>query len=230
MLRFLIYLGIFLMPVFLFSQNANCEVELQALQGTYEGDCKKGKAHGKGKAVGTDTYEGTFRKGEPHGVGKYTWANGDTYEGEWKKGKKEGQGTWFVKEKDTTLDGYWVDDEYIGTEKDPYKVLNKTISVTRMSFNRLEAEPQEVTFEFTRLGKPTKVRNFKVLDNFGDVVRGTDYEQTVAVYKFPFLGNISFEALVVREGDGSSMYESGEVTFKINQSGQWTATIEVGTN
>ncbi len=231
MKQLLFILALCSMPIFILSQST-CEVEVEALQGSYEGDCKKGKAHGEGKAVGTDTYEGNFRKGAPHGQGKYIWASGDWYEGAWKKGKKEGAGLWYVKKDNLTLKGYWIDDEYIGTEKDPYKVLNKTISVTRMGFNRLGSEPDEITFEFTRLGKPTKVQNFKVVDNFGEVTRGTDYEQTVAVYKFPFQGTISFEAAVVRDeaGGGNLTYESGEVMFKINQSGQWTATIEVGTN
>jgi hypothetical protein len=38
------------------SHSQTCEVDQQSLKGTYTGDCKKNKAHGKGKAVGTDTY------------------------------------------------------------------------------------------------------------------------------------------------------------------------------
>jgi len=33
------------------------------IKGTYTGDCKKGKASGKGKAIGTDTYKGDFKTG-----------------------------------------------------------------------------------------------------------------------------------------------------------------------
>ena len=36
---------------------------METLKGTYTGECKKGKANGRGKAVGTDTYEGFFKTG-----------------------------------------------------------------------------------------------------------------------------------------------------------------------
>ena len=63
-----------------------------SLKGTYEGDCKNGKADGKGKATGTDSYDGEFKNGLPDGIGKYNWKSGDYYEGEWKKGLKDGKG------------------------------------------------------------------------------------------------------------------------------------------
>ena len=51
--------------VFLFlsftAYSQTCEVDKESLKGTYTGDCKKNKAHGKGKAVGMDTYEGEFK-------------------------------------------------------------------------------------------------------------------------------------------------------------------------
>jgi len=62
-----------LFPSFLFSQD--CSVEKESLKGTYTGDCKNGKANGKGKAVGADTYEGDFKSGLPDGQGTYMWNN-----------------------------------------------------------------------------------------------------------------------------------------------------------
>ena len=44
---------------------------MKEIQGTYEGDCKDGKASGKGNAIGEDTYEGNFKNGYPDGTGKY---------------------------------------------------------------------------------------------------------------------------------------------------------------
>ena len=96
--------------------QAPCKVLLESISGSYEGDCKKGLAHGKGKAVGEDTYEGTFKKGFPEGEGKYTWANGDYYEGEFKKGKIEGEGTRVMAGGDITQEGFFLDGEYIGKE------------------------------------------------------------------------------------------------------------------
>ena len=73
--------------------------------GTYIGEIRDGKAHGRGartfgqtsKFAG-DTYVGEFRDGKQHGQGTYTygpsskWA-GDKYVGEFRDGKKHGQGS-----------------------------------------------------------------------------------------------------------------------------------------
>ena len=53
------------------AQQTNCTVKMKEIQGTYEGDCKDGKASGKGNAIGEDTYEGNFKNGYPDGTGKY---------------------------------------------------------------------------------------------------------------------------------------------------------------
>ena len=86
-------LGIFiiLQSSFLLAQD-DCKVIVPELQGTYTGKCKKGLAHGQGKAVGKDTYEGSFKKGYPHGNGTYTWSTGETYVGRWKMGESDSEG------------------------------------------------------------------------------------------------------------------------------------------
>ncbi|MBK8494067.1 MAG: hypothetical protein IPL50_02955 [Chitinophagaceae bacterium] len=71
------------------AQTPTCTVLLDSLKGTYEGECKNGKANGKGKAVGINTYDGEFKNGYPEGKGKYTWSNGDYYYGGWKKDRKK---------------------------------------------------------------------------------------------------------------------------------------------
>jgi hypothetical protein len=80
-----------------FSQT--CEVDKESLKGTYTGDCKKNKAHGKGKAVGIDTYEGEFKNGVPDGQGTYTWGNKNIFEGKFLKGLREGKGKMTMKRK-----------------------------------------------------------------------------------------------------------------------------------
>ena len=66
------------------AQHTDCLIKVKELQGTYEGECKKQKADGKGKAVGEDTYEGEFKEGFPNGTGKYSWKNGNWYTGSFK--------------------------------------------------------------------------------------------------------------------------------------------------
>ena len=55
---------------------------------TYEGEVKKGKAHGVGIFTFSDgsTYEGKVSKNRIHGNGKYTDAQGKVYEGKFKYG------------------------------------------------------------------------------------------------------------------------------------------------
>src|SRR5436190_3238713 len=117
----------------LFSQA--CIVESESLKGTYTGDCNKGKANGKGKAVGEHTYEGEFRSGLPDGEGAYQWSNGNKYEGSFDKGLKNGHGMMTYKRSeraDSVVEGYWKKDVYIGRYEYPYKVITKTKKVTRV--------------------------------------------------------------------------------------------------
>jgi len=106
------------------AQKKECKVLDEKLKGEYEGNCKKGLAHGEGNAKGIDKYSGSFRKGLPHGEGEYTIIKQDsTYKGFWKKG------------------------EYIGRYKTPYKVLTKR-GVNRFSlYNRGTQSDFEVVFK-----------------------------------------------------------------------------------
>lgn len=127
---------------FVYSQN--CEVEKASLKGTYAGDCKKGKANGKGKAVGTDTYEGEFKNGVPDGEGTYTWSNNSIYTGKFVKGLKEGKGIMTMRKdggQDSVIEGYWKKDTYIGKNEKPWQVISKTGSVTKVE---VEYSPDEV--------------------------------------------------------------------------------------
>lgn len=115
--------------------SQNCEVERESLKGTYTGDCKKNKAHGKGKAVGTDIYEGDFKNGVPDGTGKYTWSNKNVFEGKYVKGLREGKGTMTFKKEsgqDSVVEGFWKKDAYIGKHEKPYEIISKTGSVTKV--------------------------------------------------------------------------------------------------
>src|SRR5215203_389222 len=107
--------------IFLFlsftAYSQTCEVDKESLKGTYMGDCKKNKAHGKGKAIGTDTYEGEFKNGIPDGYGTYTWNNKNIFEGKYIKGLREGKGTMTIKREGaqaSVIDGFWKKDVYIG--------------------------------------------------------------------------------------------------------------------
>jgi len=115
--------------------SQNCEVDRESLKGAYTGDCKKNKAHGKGKAVGTDTYEGEFKNGIPDGQGTYTWSNKNVFEGKYVKGLRDGKGTMTFKKEgrqDSVVEGYWKKDSYIGKHEKPYEIISKTGSITKV--------------------------------------------------------------------------------------------------
>ena len=133
-----------------FSQN--CTVEMQALKGTYTGECKKGKANGKGKASGTDTYEGEFKSGLPYGEGTYNWANGNQYIGHFVNGLKEGKGRFFYKRenaKDSILVGYWLNDKYNGLQETAYKLLYKSRLINDLEVEYKQDPDNRITFFIT---------------------------------------------------------------------------------
>lgn len=121
------------------AQNTDCKVLTDSLKGTYEGDCKNGKADGKGKATGTDSYDGDFKSGLPDGMGKYTWKNGNYYYGGWRKGLKEGKGQLHVFEEGTEklVTGYWKKDKYRGEYENPFVITNVTSEVGRVQVEKM---------------------------------------------------------------------------------------------
>lgn len=127
----------------IFAQD--CKVLKESISGTYEGDCKKGLAHGNGTAKGEDTYIGNFKKGLPHGNGTYTWADGNVYKGEFKNGLMEGAGKMTVSmggiEGNITT-GYWEEDKYLGKFKEAYKVHHNSPQVTSVRVTKVK-NPKE---------------------------------------------------------------------------------------
>ncbi len=110
----------------------------EQIVGKYTGKERRGLAHGKGKAVGTDTYEGKFKKGYPHGEGVYVFGEnvvvdgdtiynkGDKYTGSFKKGEFDGEGKLIYNDKNKKpKKGYWEEGKYVGITKDGSAVLIK---------------------------------------------------------------------------------------------------------
>ncbi len=138
--------------VCLFSQES-CQVLKPQISGSYQGKCKNGFAHGKGRAVGTDTYEGQFTKGLPDGKGTYTWSTGDVYDGEWKEGYQDGEGTYKFKKNgnDTIITGIWKNDVYTGPKPAKPKIKN-SLGVDRYNFQRMSDIKNRVMIDFFQNG------------------------------------------------------------------------------
>jgi hypothetical protein len=134
-----------LMLLSIYAYSQTCQVDRESLKGTYTGDCKKDKAHGKGKAVGTDTYEGDFKNGVPDGQGTYIWSNKSSFTGKYVKGLREGKGAMTFKSaggQDSVVEGFWKKDVYIGKNEKPYQIYSKTGSVRNVE---VEYTPDNVS-------------------------------------------------------------------------------------
>jgi hypothetical protein len=122
-------------------------VRLDSIRGKYVGDCKNGKAEGQGKSEGVDSYEGMFKAGLPNGEGKYFWKNGNTYSGSWVKGNKDGKGVLIYKtaaNTDSTVEGFWKKDKYIGIYEQPFSVLSKSVHVTSIQIRKINGSQKQV--------------------------------------------------------------------------------------
>lgn len=104
----------------------DCKVLDPNFVGIYEGNCKNGKADGKGKSIGKYIYEGDFKAGFPHGQGKMSDSTGSIiHSGYWKKGL------------------------FIGEYEHPYILLNKTFMVSGVTITADPATPPHSTIELS---------------------------------------------------------------------------------
>jgi hypothetical protein len=217
-----IFIAIFLaLTAYTVQAQKDCEVKVLGIEKTYEGDCKKGLAHGEGKASGDDTYQGTFKKGLPNGYGEYVWTNGNIYKGEWKRGMKDGKGELkLIREGiDSVVVGYWSNDKYIGEYEYPYEVLSKTPDIVSVSFSQKGDEKNELILFITKGQTPTPVIGLSVTGLYG---AGTPVNRTV-VYRYidyPWQGSIRFSY----QDKG---LKAEELIVKINAPGVWEIRIDL---
>lgn len=199
-----------------------CKVLLPQISGSYQGDCKKGLAHGQGKAKGTDQYEGQFRSGLPDGKGTYHWSTGEKYIGQWKNGKRNGIGeyTFLDNGKDTTNTGQWVDDKYTGPVIPKPSVTQKD-GVDRYSFQKNGELRKRVLINFYQNGMRNTVLNNLLLSS------SSGYETTLGIstgydeVTFPVTIKISYTTL----NKLNSMPVSVRFEFEISEPGDWVVDI-----
>jgi hypothetical protein len=118
----------------IYAQQSDCIVKMASISGSYVGECKKGLAHGKGSATGTDFYQGEFNKGLPEGKGIYKWANGAYYDGEWKKGMREGHGKYVYG--DSIAEGFWKADRFQGKKPTPPYKISAVRNIQRLTITK----------------------------------------------------------------------------------------------
>jgi hypothetical protein len=167
-----------LLPVGMIHAQDGCEVLIPELQGFYQGKCKKGLAHGKGRAEGIDSYEGHFSKGQPNGSGKYTWANGEIYVGEWAQGKAHGKGTMTYQGEsgDTAVSGIWRKGEYMGKEVPPPYQITRKRGVVRYSIHKLNNTTNGIRLTLLLAGNfNVDVEDFSMVSDSGEEYQSGRY-------------------------------------------------------
>lgn len=222
-------LALFLISLSFCAYSQTCEVDKETLKGTYTGDCKKNKAHGKGKAVGTDTYEGEFKNGSPDGAGTYTWSNKNVFEGKFSKGLREGKGIMTFKKEgaqDSVVEGFWKKDVYIGKNEKPWQVISKTGSVTKVEVEytpdvvrRIKVIVTNTTGGVSSLGGQLpsfRVDNVIVAKGYFERMTSLEShlkstETTLMEVTFPFRGKFQ----IAREEIEIEFFEAGSYTVNI---------------
>lgn len=187
---------------------------LKNIDGTYEGNCKGGKADGDGIAKGEDTYQGQFKKGLPHGVGTYVWSDGRIYEGEFVKGMKEGQGKLIVKE-DSIVTGFWKKDVYVGQYEKPYKKVSKSPNVSGYTLNKVQDDINNLRFYIKINQKPEKYPRL----NF--IVQSGSYQTQIDANDFVELTNVTFPIKL------KARYNQDFIEIEIYQPGLWEIKTDI---
>ncbi len=155
---------------YVYAQQADCQVKLPMISGSYTGECKKGLAHGKGSAIGVDQYEGRFFKGLPEGHGIYKWANGSYYDGEWKAGLRNGEGKYVSG--DTVIAGYWKADKYQGKVRTPSYKIAAMRNVARYTVTKSVEKGNGVTIRMLLGGSEnSEIEDFSLAYSSGSEYR-----------------------------------------------------------
>jgi hypothetical protein len=213
-----------LISYFNYGQDSGCIVLLEELQGKYEGECKKGKAHGIGRAEGQDIYDGSFKKGWPNGKGTYTWRNGKQYVGEFNRGKMDGKGILndIVQGKERILEGYWRQNEYIGKENLPAYQITDRQSLENVKLSRTNERGNTIRIRMLRDGSLNTSVSDVFISNDSGSIRDTNGEIYIDEAKFPIEIMVKFSA----QSRLNTVRLSCRTTFIINYPGDWLVRLD----
>ncbi|MBP6976999.1 MAG: hypothetical protein PHD61_02520 [Bacteroidales bacterium] len=200
-----------------------CRVLLPSIADQYQGECKKGLAHGEGFARGKDTYKGHFVRGLPEGRGIYTWSTGEVYDGEWIEGRRDGSGifSYRVNNADSVLTGYWKEDRYVGSEYHSYeyKVLEKR-DIDDARFLRMDHSGDQVRIRFYRSG--VENADLENLLLWGDSGYQSSAFNGFESITFPFSGHVTYTT-INKLGTASLICK---LMFVIYEPGSWEIEIQ----
>lgn len=202
------------------AQNSG-KVLIPNISKSYEGELKKGLAHGNGEAKGIDTYSGQFKKGFPQGEGTYVWQNGDFYVGNWHKGQRNGEGEFHTKfeNRDTIYAGIWKKDKYMGRKTILPTVTLKS-SIDRYRFKRI-GDGNLISIQFKQNGMTnTSITSLTIDGDSGvKVDKGNCY--CYENFELPF-------KCIIRYNTESKLKRTNyevRFEFEITQMGNWELVL-----
>ena len=219
----LTFLTLILSLAYIYSTaQTDCKVLKTEIAENYTGKCKKGFAHGKGIASGTDDFEGAFRKGLPDGHGTYVWATGETYIGDWKEGERNGEGifTFSMDGEEVVLDGIWAGDEYVG-KKPPSPRVVYSSNVERYSIRHAGGIKDRVLIDLYQNGsRNTSVENYLLATSSGyetSLGQSRGYE----AIDFPVIIKVSYTTYnKLKTYKYNAVFE-----FEISEPGDWRVEL-----
>ena len=191
------------------------------LSKTYQGETKKGLAHGNGDAKGIDTYSGQFKKGLPQGKGTYVWKNSDFYIGDWHKGQRNGEGEFHTKfeNRDTIYAGLWKKDKYLG-KKTILPIVTYKSSVDRYRFKRI-GNGNLITVHFKQNGSTNTSISDLIVDGDSGIEVTKDNCVCFENFVLPF-------KCIVRYRTASKLKDAiynAKFEFEITQMGNWDLVL-----
>ena len=209
------------------AQDAGCKVLMAAVQGTYTGGCKKEKADGAGKSVGTDQYEGNFKNGYPDGEGTYTWKDGHYFVGLFKKGEKNGKGNMYYKSQngaDSIIIGFWKKDKYIGEYAEKYEVISKTSRVTKVDCYITNEKGDGLAITLHRLGGNSNDNSVPYVSSITPS-RGTFYDKNTQVLSNTSVTRLQQVSFPFKAIFYLSNGDNVEILF--NQKGDYEVSVDI---
>jgi hypothetical protein len=202
-----------------YAQQSDCKVLKPEIAGVYSGDCKNGLAQGKGIAQGIDRYEGQFKKGLPNGTGTYKWANGVYYAGGWKNGLRDGSGKMVYP--DSTVNGEWREDKYMGIKKIAPFMIVSSLSVARYTFTKNPEKNDRVKIRLMQSGQDnTDIEDFSVVYDSGTEYRSGNFYGIENV-TYPLTVKVKYRCWnQLKTSQFNVIFE-----FLINEHGSWDVVI-----
>lgn len=236
--KILLYILSFFIITNLLSQK--CDVNVNSLKGDYTGHCKRGKAEGKGSAIGIDSYTGDFKNGYPDGEGKYIWKNGSWYQGFWKNGLFDGKGT--LKKINTPdsmviVSGFWKKGKYIGQYEKPFIIHSITNNITDVNVRKLNTKESDITLTVKNITggasslssshlPKTRLTDIQVIEGRFDQKISDETSSPIAnkytlqKITYPFYAIFSFETI-------GTQLQVEKVGIELLASGMWYIQVNI---